>query len=186
VAYAATGLGPTLWRVSWGCTVAALVGAVAAWVGERLRPRSARWLSAVLAASLLVAFGAPILGPDTSTTLVAHWQRGDSTRSVVDRIIEKSRPGDLVLPPDSLAITIGVTTDLKTVAPRDYFMDYLRDVPSFRYRERITLVDFANDVGEWRQHVVTIALHDLGAWLASMRTTSARPTRWRRPASGRT
>jgi hypothetical protein len=65
-------------------------------------------------------------------------------------------------------------------------MDYLRDVPSFRYRERITLVDFVNDVGEWRQHAVAIALHDLGAWLASMRTTSARPTRWRRPASGRT
>jgi hypothetical protein len=36
-----------------------------------------------------------------------------------------------------------MTTRVKTVAPRDYFMDYLRDEPGFRYTQRQTLWDFA-------------------------------------------
>jgi hypothetical protein len=169
VAYAAIGLGPTLWRVSWACTIAALVATAAAWVAERVRRRSARWVSAAVVVGLLAVFGAPIWAPETSTSLVApiHWQRDDSTRPVVAWIIENSRPGDFILAPDPLAITIAVTTtEIKTVAPRDYFMDYLRDVPSFRFRERITLVHFANDVGDRHQRAVTRALRELGVDVA--------------------
>jgi hypothetical protein len=44
-----------------------------------------------------------------------------------------------------VAVTIDVTTtQIKTVAPRDYFMDYLRNEPGFHFDDRLTLVEFAN------------------------------------------
>ncbi len=163
--YGATGLGPTLWRVSWGCSIAALVGVAVARAGERLPHR--RWTAPVataVATTLVVVFGAPIWAPDTNARLEVpfHWQRSNASRSVTNWILASSRPGDVVLAPDSLAITVAVTTtDVKTVAPRDYFMDYLRDDPAFHFPERIALVHFANNVGPWRRAVVTHALEVL-------------------------
>jgi hypothetical protein len=176
--YGATGLGPTLWRISWGCSIAALVGVVAARAGERLpHPLWTAPVATAVATTLLVVFGSPIWAPDTNSTLTPpfHWQRSDATRTVTDWIIASSSPGDVVLAPDSLAITVAVTTtDIKTVAPRDYFMDYLRDDPAFHFPERIALVDFANNVGTWRRAVVSRALDVLDVHIVCLPLSSFR------------
>jgi hypothetical protein len=162
--YGLTGLGPTLWRVSWGCTVGALVGVAAAWAAVRLRPRRAALTGLVVAASL-AGSGDPIWAEETNTGFQAplHWQRGDATRAVVARVLAESEPGDLVLAPSGLSITLVVTnTDVRAVAPRDYAMHPLRNVPSFHYADRLVLYDFVNHVGDWRLPAVTRALRVLG------------------------
>lgn len=156
--YVVTGLGPTLWRVTWTITVAALVGLAVVQAGARLADqlqdrKGARWAvpgTSALVVALLVGFGAPIWSADSAAEVRApfHWQRSYSTRSVVSRILRVTRPGDKVLAPDPLSITLAVTTTaVKSVAPRDYYMHYLRDVPGFHYRARLALVHFVNDVG---------------------------------------
>ena len=153
--YDLTGLGPTLWRLSWGATIAALVGVLAAhgggWVVGRIPRLAGRRMAAVVSCgvtmALLAAFGPPIWSADTATQLKPpfHWQRSYSSRIVVAHILDATRPGDLVLAPDPISITLAVTsTDVKAVAPRRYYMGYLRDTPSFRYPERRRLVDYVN------------------------------------------
>jgi hypothetical protein len=157
LAYDLVGLGPTLWRVTWGCTVAALVGAAVSALWERApTPKVAAVGGAVLAVAL-AAFGKPIWLSDTSTDLVApfHWQRSADSRDVVAWILARDDPG-LVLAPDGLAITLAVTsTDVKTVAPRDYYLTYLRDEPGFRFQDRLRLVDFANREPGRSDHLAT-------------------------------
>jgi len=189
LSYDVTGLGPTLWRVSWGCTVAALVGLVlvagGTWLHRRYaeaRPRQ-RWsvgIAVTVVLGLLVASGSPIWAGDTGNQWQApfHWERTDGSRYVAARVIQSVGPGRLVLAPDSLAITIAVTTtDVKTVAPRDYYLHYLRDVPSFHSRERLALVDFANEVGPWRQQEVSRALRVLHVDVACLATRDIRRVR---------
>jgi uncharacterized protein DUF6077 len=158
-AYDAIGLGPTLWRISWAASVAALVGVLAVYGGGRVvarlldrtgreswRPHAAP-VAALVTMALLVAFGAPIWSSATGTEIRRpfHWQRSYSSRSVTAQILAATQPGDLVLAPESLSITIAVTTtSVKTVAPRDYYMEYLQDEPSFHYPERLTLVHYVN------------------------------------------
>lgn len=172
--YSLVGLGPTLWRVSWGCTIGALVGVGAARLLGLLRPRWTAWPAGLVAAAVLVALGAPIWAPETSTSLVRpfHWQRGAATRSVTGWMLQHTRPGDVVLAPDGLAITVAATTtEIKTVAPRDYFMSYLRDVEAFRYSQRLTLVHLANGVGTVRPADVGPALRDLDVAIACVYRT---------------
>ena len=172
-AYDVTGLGPTLWRISWAASMAALVGVLAVYGGrplvDRLLDRAGRgswrrWsvpIAGVVTMGLLAAFGAPIWSPATGTEIRApfHWQRSNSSRNVTAQILDVTKPGDLVLAPEALSITIAVTTtDVKTVAPRDYYMHYLRDEPSFHYPERLTLVHYVNH--ETPRHVPGLA-HDL-------------------------
>jgi hypothetical protein len=98
--------------------------------------------------ALLATFGRPLWSPDTATQLKPpfHWQRSYSSRVVVAHILDATRPGDLVLAPDPVSITLAVTTtDVKAVAPRRYYMEYLRDAPSFHYPQRHRLVDYVND-----------------------------------------
>lgn len=162
--YDLVGLGPTLWRVSWVCTVGALVGVLVAWTGAHLRGLRQRWAApaaAVVAGSLLAAFGAPIWASETSSTFGAPWQwkRGDSTRPVTEWLIETGSAGERVLAPDPVSITVAVTTTkVKTVAPRDYYMDYLREDPSFHFSERLALTDFVNHDGPWEPREVRQAL----------------------------
>lgn len=168
LSYATLGLGPTLWRISWGCTVAALVGAAASWLWARAPTGRTAWVGAVMAAVGLAWAGSPIWAADTSTSLVGppHWQRTEGARVVSRWVLDHKRTGDLVLAPDGLAITIAVTTtDIKTVAPRDYYLDYLRDDPGFDYDDRLALVDFAN-VATDRREDVQDALADLGVDVA--------------------
>jgi hypothetical protein len=163
LAYRLTGLGPTLWRVSWACTVGALVGVAVAWLLGRMRVRWAV-VTAALATVVLAVSGHPIWGSGTNTSFKApfHWQRSDSTREVAARLIAVNRPGDLVLAPSGLAITLVVTdTDVRNVAPRGYAMDRLRNVASFHYAERLVLVRFVGHLGDWRLPRVARALRVL-------------------------
>lgn len=171
LSYDTVGLGPTLWRVSWAATVAALVGVLVGSAAGRLSRPSWRIVAGVTGMALMVAFGTPIWGSGSGASWAApfHWQRNDATRAVAAAVIASSAPGDLVLAPDDLAITLDVTTtDIKTVAPRDYFMDYLRDDPTFQYPARITLVDFVNHSGRWRIGQVTQAIEALGVTTVCM------------------
>lgn len=175
--YAVTGLGPTLWRISWGCSVAALVGVAVVWAGTRLRRRWAAGLAAALSVTVLVAFGSPIWAGDTGSYWKAplHWQRSDDSRWVAEEIVAASRPNRRVLGPDGLAITVAVTTtEVKTVAPRDYYMHYLRDVASFQYAERLALVRFANGNGPWRQSRLSDALRLLRVEVACVEAEARR------------
>jgi hypothetical protein len=111
--------------------------------------------TAVLALAL-ATFGRPIWLPDTSTALVApfHWQRSADAREVVAWMIDRDRPDQRVLAPDGLAITVAVTTtEVKTVAPRDYYLSYLRDEPGFRFEDRLLLTDFVNEEPDRREDV---------------------------------
>lgn len=157
-AYDLAGLGPTLWRLSWALSIGALVGVAVVRAGTWLAAGTrdlplGRWatpLAGVVALALVAVFGAPVWSQDTSTTIRApfHWQRSHSSRSVVAQILAATRPGDVVLAPDALSITTAVTTTaVKTVAPRDYYMDYLRHDPRFHYPERLALVHYVNHVG---------------------------------------
>lgn len=194
--YDLAGLGPTLWRVSWGTTVAALVGVsttrVVAWLTRWVsRNRGARWVGAdgrgrraVVEAVgsgtvivLLAAFGPPIWAAETGTQWRQpfHWARTYSSRSVVQRILAVTRPGDVVLAPDAVSITLAVTTtDVKSVAPRDYYMYYLRRDPSFHYRDRLALVEMVNGVEAWRPEVARRALLTLHVRVVCVSTADPR------------
>jgi hypothetical protein len=146
--YDVVGLGPTLWRLTWACTVAALVGAGASWVAGRLRRSRRAAVAAGLAGVLLLAgFGSPIWAEDTTTTFASppHWQRGPSSRAAAAWLVRQATPPGTVLAPDGLSTTVVVTqTGVKVVAPRDYYLDYLSDNPDFLYEERLLLSRFAN------------------------------------------
>jgi hypothetical protein len=153
--YRVAELGPTLWRLSWAASMAALVGVLAGYGGSRLL-RRVPWVSrrgwqtpvaCLITIALLAAFGPPIWSADAGTEIRPpfHWQRTYASRHVASGVLAATRPGDLVLAPESVSITIAVTTtDVKTVAPRDYYMEYLADDPSFHYRERLELVRYVN------------------------------------------
>ena len=185
LSYDVTGLGPTLWRVSWGCTVAALVALAAVRAGTWVRQRWAVAVAATGAVAVLVAFGSPIWAADTGNLWQPpfHWMRSGGSRWVADQAIAANRPGHLILAPDSLSITVAVTTtDEKVVAPRDYYMHYLRRAPSFHYRERLALVHFVNHDHPWTQSEVTHALRVLRVDIACVDREDVRRYRTLRAA----
>jgi hypothetical protein len=172
--YDAVGLGPTLWRITWACTIAALVGALASWLTDHLRTRWIAAGAAVVVTVLLAVLGDPIWAADTSTTFARplHWQRGPDSRHATSWMLAHSHPGDLVLGPDGLAVTVAVTTtSIKTVSPRDYYMYYLRDEPSFHYDQRLSLVRFANHVHGWQPAEIAPALRALDVRIACVYRT---------------
>jgi len=147
LSYDLIGLGPTLWRLTWVLTLGPLVGAGASWVAGRLRSRREAAVAGVLGVALLAVFGSPIWAPDTVTSFAAplHWQRGPGSRAATAWLVSQVEPPGTVLAPDGLSITFVVTqTDVKVVAPRDYYLDYLRDDPTFLYDDRLLLTRFAN------------------------------------------
>lgn len=141
------GLGPTLWRVSWVASIAALVGVLGAHLASRSGRRSFRFALPVALAVVLIAFGLPIWSEANGVSLdsTPQWKRGRGSVVSAQQAIDAAAPGDVILAPQELSISITVmTTRVNTVAPRAYFMAYLRDEPSFHYDERLLLVDFAN------------------------------------------
>jgi hypothetical protein len=151
LSYAVVGLGPTLWRVTWACTVAALVGAGAAYLWQRAPSPRTAIAGAGVAAIALGLFGAPVWRGDTSSSLQwpVHWQRSPDALRLADWIVRETRDGRRttgpVLAPDGLAITVAVlTTDVKTVAPRDYYLSALRGQPDAHYDDRLLLTQFVN------------------------------------------
>ncbi len=148
--YDVVGLGPTLWRVSWVATVAALVGVLAvrlAGAGTPGAPRVRRAVVPVALVAALVVGGQPIwtAGNRVEQVWPPTLKRGPGSVVVAEAVLARAEPGDVVLLPEQDAITTAVlTTRVKTVAPRDYFLDQLRDVPGFRYDQRLLLVRFAD------------------------------------------
>ena len=149
LAFDLIGLGPTLWRFSWACTIALLVGVLVVRLAGLLPGRRVVSLGGmcVLVVALLAAFGQPITDR-AEWQQPFHWQRSDSLRDATNRLLVRLPDHSRVLAGDHLAITIAVTTtDLKTVAPRAYYMDYLKDNPDFHYADRLRLVNYANGTG---------------------------------------
>jgi hypothetical protein len=164
LSYDLVGLGPTLWRLTWVLVVPATVGAGTSWLLERVPSRRAAWGAGALATLLVVVTGHPIWADDTSSSFAApwHWQRGDASREATRWVVRATPPGQRFLGPDELSVTVAVTTTrVKTVAPRDYYMDYLRDDPTFDYNTRLTLVRFANGDPGWSEADVGPALKKL-------------------------
>ncbi|MCB0905778.1 MAG: hypothetical protein KDB63_01515 [Nocardioidaceae bacterium] len=174
--FRAVGLGPTLWRLSFGLTIGALVGVAAARLWQALlthsSPRRATVAGAVVA-TLLVGFGHPIWSRATSSSWQPplHWQRSDASRDAAEAAVLEAGPGGLVLAPDDLAITIVISqTEVRTVAPRDYYMAYLRNDPSFHYDDRLTLVRMVNGSGPWTEPTADSALRLLDVDVACVST----------------
>ena len=158
------GLGPTLWRLSFGLTIGALVGVAAARLWQTLHRRTSQpraILVAALVAALVVGFGHPIWSRATSSSWQPpfHWQRSDASRDAAAAAVREAGPGGLVLAPDDLAITVVISqTEVRTVAPRDYYMAYLRNDPRFHYDDRLTLVRMVNGSGPWTEPAADGAL----------------------------
>jgi hypothetical protein len=168
VSYDLVGLGPTLWRVSWVTSIAALAGVLGASFLTDPLPRRVRLGGSIAIVALLVT-GVPITADRAGVGLKWpwDWQRSPESIEAADLVIDRLQPGDIVLASQDLAITVDVTTTrIKTVAPRDYFMYYLRDEPGFHYKERLALVNFANlapELGEtYDPAVVARALDVVG------------------------
>ncbi|MGI8523001.1 MAG: DUF6077 domain-containing protein [Nocardioides sp.] len=175
--YDLTGLGPTLWRLSWGCTIAALVGLAVVRLAMLVPRRPVRLVLPVAFVVLLAAFGAPIWAESAGATwrTPLHWQRSHGSRAMAARAIAAAGPGGVVLAPDSLSITVAVTTtEVKTVAPRDYYMHYLRDDPRFHYRERLDLLHLVNHTTPWRGLDLARDLRVVGVDVACLRLPDVR------------
>jgi Family of unknown function (DUF6077) len=146
LSYDLVGLGPTLWRVSWTASTAVLVGVLAAQVLP-LGPRPLhRFIGPFALVATLVIFGLPIWSARNGTVLASpQWKRSATSLTDARIALRAVHPGDLVLAPPPVAVTIAVlTTRVKTVAPRAYLLDYLRDDTRFHYAQRLTLFEFAD------------------------------------------
>ncbi len=147
VTFDLTGLGPTLWRLTWLTPTALLVGVLVARVVTAAPSNRQR----LVAAGAVLATMALLLRPvwsdgDTSWHLPFHSQRPTDSVETADRLIKLLDPGDTVLASQSLSITVAVfTTQLTAVSPRDYFLDYLRDEPGFHANARVRLERFVED-----------------------------------------
>ncbi len=144
--YDLVGLGPTLWRVSWVATVAALVGAAAATGLDRGWPLVPRWGVPVAVTAALVVSGLPVWSAANGVSLDAapRWKRSTASVAVAQRAIGAAAPGDVVLASRDVSVTIAVlTTQVKTVAPRAYFLDQLSEEPGLHVEARRTLVAYA-------------------------------------------
>jgi hypothetical protein len=181
VTYDVIGLGPTLWRLSWMLAVGALAGVAvdraAATLQQASWPRlpwagSRRWTApavGAVAVALTVGLGRPLWssGPQAGLSAPLHWQRPPDTRTMTTKILDVARPGDLVLAPEPLSITLSITsTDVWSVSPVEYYLAALGDQPGFHERQRRTLAGFVNQLGESRPAAVRHALRVLGVRIA--------------------
>ena len=141
------GLGPTLWRLTWLVPVALLVGAAAVRTLTLLPRGRAQAVVGLVALAALAVLLRPIWADgDTSWHRPFHAQRPVDTVAMADQLINRLEPGATVLADQSLSITIAVfTTDIRTVSPRDYFLDALRDEPGFHAHGRARLAHFVED-----------------------------------------
>ena len=159
------GLGPTLWRVSWLLTVGALVGVMATRLTEWGTRPVLRLAGPSVLVVLMLVFSEPIWGGSVQPTWAApfHYQRPPETVATANRLIRKLDAGDLVLAPEDLSVTIAVlTTRIHTVAPRNYFLTYLSDDPTFLRTERLTLSHFVQDRVPYRPAVIAQDLSMVG------------------------
>jgi hypothetical protein len=167
LSFDAVGLGPTLWRVSFVASVAALVGVLATRVSQRSTRSALRFVGPIGLVVVLVAVGDPVWSPAGTipTTLRApfHYQRPPETLTMATRVIKRAQAGDLVLAPEPLAISITIlTTRVHSVDPRDFVMDYLRTDPGFHFHQRLALNRFVSYDKPWRSQVIKRDLQVVG------------------------
>jgi hypothetical protein len=112
-----------------------------------------RWVTPVAVAAVLglaVAIGVPIWGePSTGASVKApfHWQRPTPSMKAAREVLAVLRPGQRVLAPQGLAVTLAISSsDVRSIVPREYYLDYLHHDPAFDYRDRHLLYDFVNGV----------------------------------------
>ncbi|MGH3497170.1 MAG: DUF6077 domain-containing protein, partial [Nocardioidaceae bacterium] len=159
------GLGPTLWRVSWLLSIAALVGVLVTWWTGRFARPMMRMAGPLALVVLLGAFSSPIWAGSTGSSWAApfHYQRDPGQVRLAEELINRSRPGAVVLAPQDLSTTITVlTTSIHTLVPRDFYLDYLRHDPAFYYNRRLALNTFVSDYLGWRPAAIKRDLHLLG------------------------
>jgi hypothetical protein len=147
VSFDLLGLGPTLWRLTWLVPVALLVGAAAVRALTLVPRGRAQAAAGVVALAVLAVLLRPIWADgDTSWQRPFHAQRPVDTVAMADQLAQRLEPGATILADQSLSITIAVfTTDIRTVSPRDYFLDALRDEPGFHAHARARLAHFVED-----------------------------------------
>jgi hypothetical protein len=118
------------------------------WLPHRVGPAVGP-LATVLVLALMAAIGSPVWS--TASTGAAmrapfHWQRPPPSVTAADDLLRVMPPGSRLLAPDSLSITLAVSTSAVTsVAPREYYLQYLQHDPAFRYADRLALWGFVND-----------------------------------------
>ena len=100
LSYDLVGLGPTLWRVSWVCTTAALVGVVGAGLSQRFAVAGGRlWRYAIPGAMVAVfmLFGSPIWTSGANVDLKApwDWQRSSATMETARAVVADSRAPEI-------------------------------------------------------------------------------------------
>ncbi|MGH3496128.1 MAG: DUF6077 domain-containing protein, partial [Nocardioidaceae bacterium] len=159
------GLGPTLLRVSWIVSMAALVGVLVTWWTGRFARPAMKVAGPLALVVLLGAFGAPLWAGARPASLAApfHYQRAASQVQMAEKLISRSRPGAVVLAPQELSITVTVlTTRIHTLVPRAYIMANLHHDPRFHYNRRQALNTFATGYLGWRPAAIKRDLHLLG------------------------
>lgn len=154
VSFDLVGLGPSLGRIQSALVFVALVGVAFVWVGSLARQRW--WRGPALTLSVAVLLFAFVGSPATLRAVTwqrpFHWQRAEADRIATARILRDIPLDGLLLAPNGVSITTTITTtSVKAVAPRDYYMDYLRDDPTFHYDDRLTLVQFVNSHKSWNR-----------------------------------
>ncbi len=171
VSFDIVGLGPTLWRVSWLLTVGALVGVAATAITARLSHPLLRLAGPLTLVILMLAFSEPIWAGSVKTSWAApfHYQRPPDTVTAANRLIRVLDAGDVVVAPEDLSVTIAVlTTRIHSLAPRNYFLAYLRDNPSFHAAERLALSQFVQDRMPYREAVIARDLDSLSVDVVCM------------------
>ena len=158
------GLGPTLWRMSWLLTMAALVGVAVAWLTDRLPWQRLAFVGPTALAGALLVAGDPIwAGPrrpssrhrsiSSATRTRSRSPTGSSLRL---RPVTSSSPRG-----SSRSRSTSDDSRIHAVVPRAYFMEYLQDEPGFHYDARLALHEFANG-GDWQRDRVVRDLHKVG------------------------
>ncbi len=139
----ATGIGRVLWRLLWAVPIAVLVGVLATGVLPWIRPRALRALPAAGLCAALAVWGTPLWSGTTVAT-EPSWKRPAGQIHDARRILAVARPGDTILAPASVSLTILVMSGtVTTVAPRPFYAYALRDTPGGHARGRLLLLAFA-------------------------------------------
>ncbi len=171
LSYDLVGLGPTIRRIKHGLDFVALVGVAVVRLGSMARGRLGLGLAAAATAATVffASVGSPMTSQAATWQRPFHWQLDDKDRAVPGRLAKAGPLHGLLLAPKSASIATAVTTTaIKTVTPKEYYMDYLRGDPSFHFNERELLYSFVNN-RPWKrrdQRALTRALATVGVAVA--------------------
>ncbi|MBV8445380.1 MAG: hypothetical protein JOZ92_05625, partial [Candidatus Dormibacteraeota bacterium] len=165
-----TGAGTVLWRLMWLVPVAPAVGALAVLPLQlRALPRAAGAAFAALLGLLMVLTGTPIWSATNSATLVGSpgWKIEPQTLSAARSVVSMAGVGDIVLAPADVSGAMAIlTTRVRAVDPRSFYLiDYEKD-PGFDSTDREVLDNFEDDPSSESSSAVAAALRAFNVRLA--------------------